>query len=774
MSAQASQSSGVTATKAQAPVNAQAFLNGVGDTPLDIVMLVDESGSETDADVARERQAAGTIAQTLLNPRSRVTVIGFGGVNGVAPNQDPTNVACQPTIASGPVNLAYLAQCVNALHRRTQAEGDDTDYAAALGQAMYYLSPNTTYGRQSPAGAVKAVLMMTDGGLDVHRDPTYLPDWLPKAHHAVDLQLAAARAASVQIWPLGFGSISPSDQQYLNYLAANGAQTACDSRQASKPHATVVSDPADALTALDDLYAAAGCLGTSKSGPEVLPGGQTRSLQVSIPAIASDGAISVDKGSPGVVVSYYTPSGTQVTGSPLGNSTFQRSGQSSAVDVLHVTNPQPGNWRIRLVAPPGLASQLVSAVAFWQGAVRAVITANPTSAQTNEPISVTLSVLGVNGPVTDPATLAEMQVAVSVSGDGLSGPAVVPVSNAGEGIRTATGVGDYNGTFKAPDRQGTLTFIGTAAGYGLHATEIPTTVQVGGVAGLLQAAVQFTASATVQPGQTVQGQVFFANKTGQTRTVRLSLTAAPDVAEITSPTDTMQVPAGTAQNPTPISITFHRNAPKGAVFLKVIVVDAANSDISYGNGVLNITVVPPPGFVAKYFWELVALAILTLIAIFLILRRRHVRRARADVRGLYAILRRDAEQMGPELKAPARWADTFRFVIRDEAESNARLAHPRPDDRVYAAARGTNGTVKVVTPEGEKYDIAVGGLGEPLPNGLQLVFRDMRYIGQGIRLGQAGGLSGTNGLTSTDGLNGTSEPKPAPASRPSPKPDEWL
>ena len=109
----------------------------VGDRPasvaaLDVVMLVDESGSETPQKVADEKQTVGTIVQSMLNPRSRVTVIGFGGVNHVAPDQNPVDVACVPTIASGAANLDYLASCVSKLHRRTEAEGDDTDYAAAL------------------------------------------------------------------------------------------------------------------------------------------------------------------------------------------------------------------------------------------------------------------------------------------------------------------------------------------------------------------------------------------------------------------------------------------------------------------------------------------------------------------------------------------------------------------------------------------------------------------------------------------------------------------
>jgi len=742
-----------------------ARLAGIHDAVLDVVMLVDESGSETDAKVAAERQTAGTIAQTLLNPRSRVTVVGFGGVNNVAPNQDPTSVACRPTIASGAVNLSYLASCVNTLHRRTEAEGDDTDYATALGQAMTYFNPNTTFGRQSPAGAIKVILMMTDGGLDVHRDTQqYGTDWLAGAHHAIDLQLAVARAEGVQVWPLGFGTdITPADQQYLNYLAANGAQTSCDNRQVSRPHATVVNNPADALNALDQLYAAAGCLGSNSSSVSI-SGNQTRWLQVSIPAIASDAAISVDRGNPGVQVGFYLPDGAQwANGSAI-------SGTTTAVEVLHITSPQSGQWRIKLTAPPGLASELVSATAFWQGAVDAQITATPSSAQPGQPIDVTLSVLGTNGPITNPATLAQMQVAVSVSGDGLSGPTEIPVSNAGETPGTATGVGDYKGTFTAPHGQGTLTFTGTAAGYGLFATQVPASVDVTSGALPFQSTVQLPVTGSVQAGQSIKGDVVFAN-TGAARTVRLSLSVNHAYATITSPAGSVRVPPG---NPpaTPFSITFAGNSPPGPAWLEVKVVDPANPGTVYSAGTLDVTVTRAPGFVAKYLWAIVGVVILLTLGVLLALLRRRARRRAADVRGLYAIIRRNGERVGAELKAPGKRAETFRFVIRDEGEPTERLDYPRPEDSVYTARRGRPGQVNVATPAAEHYDIAVGGSGEPLPSGLQLVFRDARHAPPRFRPSPDGRGTPT-GRSARQPADPGRETAPSPPS-PSSAPDPWL
>jgi hypothetical protein len=643
--------------------------SAAGDAVLDVVMLVDESGSETDAKVADERQTAGTIAQAMLNPRSRVTVVGFGGVNNVAPNQDPVNVACQPTSASGAVNLSYLASCVNSLHRRSEAEGDDTDYNAALGQAMSYFDPNTAYGRQSPPGAIKVILMMTDGGVDVHRDtPQYGTDWLSGVKHDVDLQLATARAENVQVWPLGFGvDIRPSDTQYLNYIAAHGAQTSCDNRSVSRPRAQIVQDPSNALHALDTLYAAAACLGSnSDSGP--LGGGTlNRTLSVTIPAIASDAVISVDRGNTNVGVSFMQPGGAAWTDSSA------ISGTGTPIEVLHVSDPRPGQWQIQLTAPPGMASELVSATVFWQGAVDAEITATPSSVPPGQPVSVTLSVLTPKGPLTDPATLSQMQVAVSVSGDGLSGPTEIPVSNVGEGQGTSTGVGDYKGTFTAPRGTGTLTFTGTAAGYGLYATKLPATVQVGGPATELQVAIQPPVVGSVQAGQGIGGELKFTNP-GAARTVRLSLTVSHAFATVTSPVGGVTVPPGSPPS-TPFTIRFAGNSPTGPAWLQVKVVDASNGTV-YNAATVEVTVVKRPGIIGHYLWAFIGALILLILAGLLLSLRGRARRRASYVNGLFVIIRRDGERVG-ELKAPGRRSDTFRFVIRDETEASARLDYPR-------------------------------------------------------------------------------------------------
>ena len=758
---------------------------------LDVVLLVDESGSETPAKVADEKQTAGTIVQSMLNARSRVTVVGFGGVNHVTPNQTPVDVACQPTIAGGPQNLSYLASCVNKLHRRSEQEGDDTDYAAALGQAMNYLSPNGSATPPSPGGAIKVILMMTDGAVDVHRNtPQYGSNWMEGEQAAVDQQLAAAKANGVQVWPLGFGTdigtgiTEGQALSYLNRVAANGAPAVCDKRHvANQPHATWVNDPADAINALNQLYADAACLGTNSSSTHVGGPDKNGTLSVTIPDIASDAVISVDRGNPGVQVGFSLPGGQPWTDSSA------ISGQDkSPVEVLHVNNitsSNVGTWHIHLTAPPGLTSQLVSATVFWQGAVRAIITANPPSAKLGQRISVTLSVLGPNGPITDPATLKNLLVGVTAAGDGLSGPTQVPVSNSGEAAGSAAGVGDYHGTFTAPNEQGTLTFTGTASGYGLYATQVPATVAVGTASAGFNAGVQFPVVTSVQAGNSITGHVVFTNQTGAPRHVNLVLRTSGANASITSPGGSITAPSGNPPS-VPFTVSFDKDSPVGSAWLQVKVVDAANPSLVYNETTLNVAVTKPPGFLDKYLWDIIGLIALIILVILALLWRRAVIRRRKDVRGLVAILRRNGEQLGRELPAPNRWSDAFRFIVRDEAEPTARLDFPQAGFSEYRVRRSGPGEVKLMAPAGgEPYDIVVGGPGELMDhNGLELAFRDTRRP-QGGRSGWGGGRGPDRRVSSSRPAPTTSPPSSPngnttiPTASPvSPAPpaqeDEWL
>lgn len=690
---------------------------------LDVVMLVDESGSETPAKVAAEKQTAGTIAQTMLNPASRVTVIGFGGVNNVVPGQNPVDVVCQPTIAGGQANQDYLASCVGKLHRRTEQEGDDTDYAAALNEAMSYLAPGSTATPASPPNAIKVILMMTDGAVDVHRNTQqYGSNWQLGEQTAINQQMSAAKAAGVQLWPLGFGTdigtgvTQPQAAQYLNRMASSGAPAVCGTRQAaSQPHATWVNDPTDAVNALDQLYMDAACLGGGKvSGPA------SQGLTVSIPAIASSAAISVDRVNPAITASFRMPGGSAWTDATA----ISGADANSPVEVLHlpdITQADTGTWQIKLTAPPGLGGQLVSATVFWQGAVRAIITATP-SVKPGQPIAVKLTVLGPTGPINDPGTLKSLQVGVTASGQGLPGPVGIPVT----ALAGADNAGTYAGSYTAPGQPTTLTITGIASGYGLYATKFPATVAVGLASEGFVATPHFSGATSVSAGGALTGSIDFTNQTASARQVLLKLTADGTTASV-SPSTPVTVPARASGNPpsVPFTVSIDKSARAGLASLELQLVDARTGQV-YNTVADEIQVTTPPGFLAKWLWPLIGLVIALALIISGLLALRAYQRRRVSVADLTAILRRAGAEVS-ELRAPGKWSDTFTFIIHDGAGPRPLLDWPQPGVPVYQARRSGNGMVKLLAPNGDSYDIVVGGSGERLEhNDLELAFRDRR------------------------------------------------
>jgi hypothetical protein len=717
------------------------------------VVLVDESGSESAYNVQQEVQAAETIAQDGLNGRSRVSVVGFGSNNGL-PGQQAATQVCRPTVIGSAPARQYLADCVRGLHARTPAEGQDTDFAAAMAQAMSYFTGS------SPAGALKAIFIETDGVLDVHNSPQYgqIPaDRNTQAQQYLNRELAAAKAAGVQVWPLGFGS--QVDLGSLAAFASGGSQGGC-----VKPRPQIVTSSSDIVRSLEELFASATCGGLSPWATGKLPGGQSIVLHVPIPAIATDGTITVDKGDPGVSVTYKDPNGVLVSTGKYDGSQLVLSGTDTRTESLNITNPVTGTWQITLTAPSGLAQQLVSAAALWQGAVRASVFPEPPSVSVGQHMVVRLTLLTRTGAVTDGATLKGMSFSVIATGDGLPGPVTIPLNDNGVYPDATAGDGSFAGTFTAPRSPGSLTLTGRVTGYGLYSTPIPVTVQVTAARALIEGSIGFPASSlTVNPGQIVRGTLTAVNRTGEARRVRLILdTPAATHATIVSPRGVLSLPSGNST--TSFIISFTRNTALGGTSLSVQLVDNAHTGVVYGGGQLNINVQKSPGAVERYKWIAVGIlvALLALVAFFL--ARRRGRRARFNVRGLYASLSRHGEQVGAELRAPSKWADEFRFVIRDGDGQYPRLDNPRADDHPYVARRGANGRVRVRTPEGERYEISLGGQGEALTNDLLLTFRDSHRRRSPIRPRPSAELSPVQ----------ATPPSPLAQRSPGAEPDPWL
>ncbi|XRQ12187.1 choice-of-anchor X domain-containing protein [Actinomadura welshii] len=743
-------------------------------TLMDVSILVDESGSLSEADVRRETEAAATIALGGLNARSRVSVYGFGSQN--KPGQNAITEACPPTVLDSSVKKDALASCVRKLHRRESGEGDDTDHAAALAKGLNALAAG------GPEGALKVVFLLTDGRLDVSRSPNYgrIPsDRNREAQKQVDTQLALAEANRVQVWPLGFGD--KIDRGALEGFAAGGYQGTCDERPDSKPRARVVRGSADVLRSLAEAFAAAGCQGVSHSDEATLGAGETRELKIDIPIIATDGNITVAKGDRRVRVDYIDPSGATVPGNGrLGGSEFKRAGENETVETLNVVNPRNGEWTVRLTAPDELSEQLVSATAIWQGAVSSSIVIEPPSARTGQPLTVRLSLITRQGAVTDAKALSGLTFTVQAAGPSLEGAQSIVIRDDGKAPDDRAGDGRYAGTFTAPQTPGDVTFTGVVSGYGVRAEKVPVTVAVGAQAPALQGRVAFTSDPVVHPGTEVSGTVTMEN-TGAPVRGRLVLEGSGRArAALAGGTD-LTLAQGTTTRP--FTVAFPADAGLGGTSLTVKVVDPADLSKVYANGQLTVTVEDPPGWFERHRYEIAGGVLLVLLLALAAYLRRRARRARIDVRGLRASLRRDGAEAAV-LKAPGKWAAEFRFVVHDGAAGgDPGLDYPRLGDRPVRARRGAPGKVVVQIPDGPRYEIAIGGEGEPYEEtGLTLAFTDTRAR-RSLRSGRtarrtAGGTSGRTGTgrTPAGSENGArpAQPEPSATSASQTYDDPWL
>lgn len=308
--------------------------------PIQVVVLVDESRRLSDAEVAREREAARVIASSIPATGSVVSVAGFGSADG--PGQTAVNVVCKPAGQSP----RALESCVREIQRRRPGQGAGADHAAALQQALSLLRAG------SPTR--KIVFLLTGGGLDVRNSPAYGDSPARRqavAQAKVDRALSDLSKAGAQVWPLGFGDV---DRSTLSGFAVGRSCTPV----AGDPTARTITDEAQLIETLVDAFSSAACVkytvgtaglpavlgrflldgdrttvtaGEKVGGTVSLNNSSGRDVRLRLEAVAT---------SPGVVLTVNPAEVTATAGTSAVRFTVQ-AGESS---------PAGATWTLRLVA----------------------------------------------------------------------------------------------------------------------------------------------------------------------------------------------------------------------------------------------------------------------------------------------------------------------------------------------------------------------------------------------------------------------------------------
>ncbi|WP_223831125.1 vWA domain-containing protein [Streptomyces venezuelae] len=619
---------------------------GEGPDPVDFAVVVDQSASLSDKDLARETEAAALLSQGEISERSRAAVIGFG--SSEKPGQSPVREVCPLTVADA-AGRERLSDCVQELERRDAARmGPGTDFPAAIRQAVSRLTANGpgggTAGGTGAAGkpAPKVVFLLTDGKLDVKDSPEYGTD--PESRQSngekrLTEELARARAAGVQIWPLGFGS--EIDRAALTAMAEGGYRGACSEIPGSVPHMRVVGTSAEIDKALQETFAAARCAriehGTVGKPPA--------DLTVTIPPIATDGSLTVAKHDPKVQVTYFDPAGRKVpVRGEFDGSSFEVSGQNGPVEALRVKNPLPGAWRVHIEAPEGHRDREVAVRAIWQGRLRSTVVLDPASPRAGEQVKVEVRMQTRRGVViTDPHQLAGLTVAADLSGEGFS-PVSFRLADDGKAPDARAGDVRFTGTLTVPaGATGALEIVTRMEAPGITSDRRPLRTRKAEEAPLVTAALSIE-SAAVHPGGTVHGTLDVTNNDAAPRTLRLALGDQTPGAELAVTPATVTAPPNGSTR-VPFTVTLGKGTPYGELGGQVTVVDPSDGGRVLRGAFLNVRVEAPPTWWERWWKAVVGGAVVVLLAGAFVGVRLAARRRRRDLTGVTLELCQDGRAL---------------------------------------------------------------------------------------------------------------------------------
>jgi hypothetical protein len=667
------------------------------------VVLVDESGSETDPTVTQERDAASIIATSgQLDPASQVGVVGFGSDdydpnNPNSPSKHPhgaTDEACPLT----QVGLADFHTCLNGLHKRTIEEGNGTDHAAAIKKALDMLR-----AKNDPS-AFNVIFLLTDGGLDVANSPQYCaPEADPtattlcrnnKAKDEVTGSLAAeAKSLGVQVWPVGFGSALDPDWLPKLVIGA-GVSPDCAGTAVSAPAVRIATTAADIWWTLDQVLANATCQGYV--GPKTGTGqpGTPVTLSLDIPVTASSATINAVKRDPSIKITYTDPNGVAVNGSGTQNgSVFKLNDSAPDTESLFIANPVPGAWHVTFTWPPGAQAQTVAADLTWLGQLNSYPQLDPVSPTPGQQATVTVQLQTSRGKPIDPRQLAALTFNATLTGDGFD-PVQVALHDDGQGQDKKAGDGFFTGAVTIPPTAtGLLELTGRVTGEGLRAAVQSVSYEIAGSShggGYLTLPLVNK----VQRGAVFTGSFTAHNPGSSAKQVQLVLAGLPGTA--VSPS-TVSVPAGATDFTQQLTFTVAGDAAYDSRDGRVRALDSRA--VVYDDQRLTFSVVPPPGFWDKYWWAVALLIIAAVVAAAVLALLAYRRHQAADVSRLQAVAYRP-QGATVDLPAPARWARQFRFVLRDNGQvATLELAAGDGPD-VYSVRRAAHGQLTVTMPNG--------------------------------------------------------------------------
>jgi hypothetical protein len=670
--------------------------------PLQVVVLVDESGSLSDTDVVKEKEAARTIAFSVLAPQSQVSVVGFGSAD--ASGQSAVDVVCKPTVLDDQQSRDSLGKCVDALHRRAPNEGNDTDHAAALQQALAIA--------RSGGPDRKVVFLLTDGKLDVSNSPAY-GDTPQRRNTAaageVRQALAALAKENAQVWPLGFGSV---DRSALAGFAEGRSCTPA----AVNPQARVVSSSDQLTAAVADAFSSASCVKYGPIDKGDVPSNSSTDLHIDMPAIASDASILVYKRDPRVQVEYTAPGASQPA-PQAGGTHFELAGQNTSTESLKITDPVPGRWTIHL-SSAGAAADDVAANVVYQAAVKAAVTVNPPQPTAGQTVEVDMQVWARGKAITDPQALQGLSFTAALSGAGIDTAPTVKLADSDRD-------GTYTGQLTVPSSaSGALNFTGSVSGVGIGGDTRVYPTRVQSAAAAVQGQILFDVNrAGVHPGDTVPGTVSISNDSGQAAALRL-VVAEPSAGS-TLTFDPAAITAAPGRTTTRFTLRVDTEKP-GVASAKLRLVLDSDPSVVAAERLFAVDVNPPPGPVRKYLWIwLPALIVLLAALVWLLLRWRR-RVVAMQVRGLVAQLLAEGAVSSELLPRESR-AKVFRFAVSEEF-SGWQLQHGVPGEpNLYEVRRTSDGGIELSGPHGTKR--VQPGVPHPVRERLAIVIQDDRGAG---------------------------------------------